>query len=150
MRNIASILTRKYSTKNSTKLTFLNKKACSTGCGHNTLYMAYFAPQFNGGKEWQRESGFGWVFVYFQWENWPHKNKNHQSDVHLGPPKGVKLHETKEKYLSTCNKWMKKKEKQFVRNGFLWKLFGSTCPSLWWFLYALSAQSAFYLLCLHL
>jgi len=68
----------------------------------------------------------------------------------FSPPKGLKLQETKEKMLSTCDKWMKKKEK-----GNTWeqwpfqKMWGSTYPSSWWFFWTLAALGTFYLMCVH-
>jgi len=59
-----------------------------------------------GQKNGKERSSFGSDFVHFQLENWPHeKCKNQQSNIPAGPPKGLKLQETKENHLSTCDKW---------------------------------------------
>jgi len=44
-------------------------------------------------------------------KKWPQKYKDQQSNITLVPLKGLKLHEQTKNMLSTCDEWMKKKEK---------------------------------------
>jgi len=87
----------------------------------------------NNGKE---RSGFGWVFEYFQWEKWPHKNTKINNQGYLQPPKRSETSWNKPKTccLPVMNEWKRKRKGIHERNGFYTKLWGSTYPSSWCFL----------------
>jgi len=121
--HIASILTRKYSTKKSIK-TYFSWQESLLLC-NNQMHMGFFAPQHMEQKNGKERSGFGWAFVYFQLETWPHKNtKNQQSNVPSGPSKVWNLRKQKKAMLSTCYKWMEKNKKGICESNGFFKKYG--------------------------
>jgi len=89
------------------------------------------------------------VSVYFQWENNLIKIQKSTIKCAFSPPKGLKLQETQENVLSTCDKWMRKKEKGHIWEEWLFckKFWGSTYPSSWWFLKSVSSGGFLSVVC---
>jgi len=108
--NNASILTRKYSREKSAKTYFSQQESLflsNINCIWST-FLLNTSEQKNG----KERSGFGWVFVFFQWENQPHTNTKICNQMYLqGPQKLWNLRKQKKNMLPTCDKWMKKKAK---------------------------------------